>query len=120
MAARLHTAEIEALCTDLTAAGVNTTADVEKIRVPGAWVRHTGFSLDRLGGFTHKVQLHLVVPDNGYLRARDALLDLLNLALPVVEPDEDPYFQGLQIDNSKPLPGLVVPVDLPSTYLDEE
>lgn len=120
MPEQVHLDEIAAVCADLTAAGVPTTADVEKVRVPGAWLRHTGFTFDRLGGFTHRTQLHLVVADNGYLRARDALIELLNKALPVVQPDEDPYFQGLQLDSNKPLPGLVVPLDLPSTYLDEE
>lgn len=112
--------EIEQVCADLTAAGVRTTADVEEIQTPGAWLRHTGFSLDHLDAFTHRTELHLVVPNNGYLKARDELVRLFNLVLPIIKPDGDPYFQGLAIDGAAPVPGLVVPLDLTSPYLHTE
>lgn len=126
MSTVLDFSEVDALLDDLRRApdaepepgpGLNADTDPASVRTPGVWVRHIGLSLDHLGGYTHKLQLHLVVPDTGYERSRNALVDLLNEVLTVVEPDDDPFFQGLVLPgNPKALPGLVIPLNLPDTY----
>lgn len=110
-------AEVDVVVDELRAADISASIDPAEINPPGVWVRTAGLSLDLLGGFTIKTQLHLVVADNGHHEARAALVDLFNQVLTVATPDEDPYFQGLVLpDNPKPLPGLVVPVNLSDTY----
>lgn len=117
MPAQVDLAEVDALVTELTTAGISASIDPAEVDPPGVWVRHVGLSLDLLGGFTIKTQLHLVVPDNGHAEARTGLVDLLNQVLAVAEPDEDPYFQGLVLPHHpKPLPGLVLPLNLTDTY----
>lgn len=114
---RLGLDEVDDLVADLKAAGLSASVDPAEVNPPGVWVRSQGLSLDTLGGFTWALQLHLVVPDNGHRLAREALLELFNQVLPVAEPDADPYFQGLVLPHTpKPLPGLVVPLNLTDTY----
>lgn len=114
-------ADVDTLVDDLREIDVRADLDPADVKTPGVFVRPLGFSLDRLGGYTHRVQLHLVVPDNGYTRSRKALLDLFNKvrSLPL-EPDEDPFYQGLVLPGRPdPLPGLVVPLYLSGTYTEE-
>lgn len=103
---------------DVTSASTNP----EDVRVPGVWVNLlNGIDLDTLGGYTHKAQLHLVVANNGHTRSRDALAKLLNAVLTVVEPDGVMYPAGLVLpDSPAVLPGLVVPLDIPAEYEDQE
>lgn len=110
-------AAVDELVTALRAADINAAADPADVRTPGVFVNITpGFSLDHYGAYTHRLQLHLVVPDNGYVRSRDALVDLANAVFAVVTPTADPFYQGLQLPNTKPLPGLVLPYDLTTAY----
>lgn len=107
-------APVDNLAAALRLAGVRSVEqDPAKLLTPGVWIKHAGFSFEYLDGYTHKLQLHLVVADNGYVRSRDALAELLNLVTAVVDPTDDPFFQGLILPSSPaPLPGLVVPFDL--------
>lgn len=106
---------VDALATALAAAPGITTASANpaEVRAPGVYLRHTGYSLDLLGGYTIRLDLHLVVPDTGYLRSRDALGALLGLVVDVIDPDGDVVPQGLVLPGSPaPLPGLRFPVNL--------
>lgn len=97
--------------------GLTAAVDPADVRTPGVWVHHLGFSMDLIGGYTHRLQLHLVVADNGYARSRDALAALFTLVLGVVSPTDDPFFLGLVLPSTpKALPGLVVPHDLITNY----
>lgn len=124
MSAAIDFSEIDELLADLRrapdadppGAGVNADVDPAMVRTPGVWIKHTGFTLDALGGYAHKVQLHLVVADNGYVRSRDALVALFNKVATVVEPDDDPFFQGLELPDLTVVPGLVVPVNIADSY----
>lgn len=112
---------VDHLALALDDAGVQTSIDPAAVRTPGGWLKHAGLSIcDTLaGGNTHQLQLHLVVADNGYLRSRNALFELLDQAMTVWTPDGAPFFQGLQLPGGKPLPGLVVPIDLPDDFRHE-
>lgn len=100
----------------MTAGDVPAATDPADVRTPGAWIRQVGVSLDRLDGATHKLLIHLVVPDNGFDRSRTALLTLFNQLLTLLDPDEDPYYQRLKLPAGDTLPGLVVPYNLPDDY----
>lgn len=118
MSATVSYAAVDALVTALNAVeGVHAAVDPADVRTPGVWVHHLGFSMDLLGGYTHRLQLHLVVADNGYVRSRDALAELFTLVLGVVSPTDDPFFLGLVLPSTpKALPGLVLPHDLITDY----
>lgn len=123
MSAVVSYAAVDDLVAQLAAHDAVTSASTnpEDVRVPGVWVNlNDGIVLDTLGGYTHKARLHLVVANNGHTRSRDALAQLLNGVLTIVEPDGVMYPAGLVLpDSPAVLPGLVVPLDIPAEY-DQE
>lgn len=116
-------AAVDALVTMLRGQEPPLYLDVDPAEVspPGIWVRSAGIRFDLLGGYTHRLRLHLVVPDTGYIGARDALAGLVvQLLVAGVAPDGDVVEQPLVLPSSpKALPGLVFPLDLPDTYAQE-
>ena len=114
---------VDALVTRLVDHDIAASVNPAEVSPPGVWVRSSGIRFDLLGGYTHRLRLHLVVPDNGYIAARDALSDLLSdLVDAGVLPDEDTYEQPLILPSSSPkaLPGLVVPLNLSATFTAQE
>ena len=90
----------------------SASTDPAKISTPGVFVQCGPITIDKLDdGYTIEAQLRLVVADNGLVRSRDALIELLNKVLTVVDPDGPMTPQGVLLPgNPASLPGLTVPV----------
>lgn len=93
------------------------TADLDEAklgRLPAVWVRPAGLRRDTLAsGWTERVQLRLLAPDQDPARNRRALLELLALVTTVVDPDDDPAFATVvRPSTGSPVPALVFILDL--------
>ena len=110
----VHFTALDDLAASLKAAGVRSaSADPAEVNAPGVLVQLAGVELDRLAGYTLNARLLLVVPDNGHLRSRTALAELLSTVTTVVDPDDTITPVAVTLPGSPaPLPGLSVPVDL--------
>jgi hypothetical protein len=111
---------LEDLVAQLEAAGLHATATKARLRVPGAWVTpaHVDVvaTLRGLGPATLRAEVYLVAPAQGELEALADLAGLLELALTVIDPDDD---DGHAVDtsvvvphNNNALPAFRLVVDL--------
>jgi hypothetical protein len=111
-AARLVQA-LEELAQRLTDAGVRATVDRARLSVPGAWIMPMTAREERLdrGGMV-RVSVLLVAPQSSDLEALKTLCGLLDLALEVIDPDEDVDTSVVLPVNDNPLPAFRLVVDL--------
>lgn len=87
------------------------------IRPPGVWVQVVSFRPSRLdGSVTFAMELVLIVQDQAPRRAMDALAQLLDQVLPVVEDIGGPAgpirAATVAPPEGVPLPALVVPLNV--------
>ena len=106
------------LAADLTAAGVPADVERAKVRVPGAWIAPQSIDVTTLGGDgTARINIVLVVADNGDLSSHIALAGLLDkcLSTPVSLVPAEPVDTGWAFvlpHSQTPMPAYRLPVDL--------
>lgn len=103
-------AAVEAVTSQLTAAGVVATGDPRDLNLPGAWVEPSTVEFDTLAADQAEVTLrvHLVVPDNGPMPSMDALGDMLMIARRIGYRMINITTEGVTLQNhgADPLPAL--------------
>lgn len=70
-------AVVAGVVADLTAAGVNATANVDDVRTPGVWVGGVSAERATMSAWDYTIDLYLVVNAAGDMRAYTALDELL-------------------------------------------
>ncbi len=110
----LSFAPVHDLVAALEAGEVRATVDPSDLNTPGAWVTVEAIQGVNLAGTLRlEAVIYLIVGDQDYMRAMDALAALYNATLAVVDPDGPVTPQGVILpDTSTPLPALRVPVFL--------
>lgn len=109
-------ADLEAIASELTAAGVPASINAGEVEVPGAWVHSRELYPGRTlaGGATLVVHVYLIAPDSDdETEALKLLAGLLAKALPVcpVDPESD-YGQPIDTGSTVQLPhtpGTILP-----------
>lgn len=96
----------------LTAAGVPATLNRAALQVPGAWIRPDRANRAALRGGTVRANVLLVVPQQGDQESLEDLVQLLDKALAVIDPDEDVETDVLLPHNNNALPAFRLVVDL--------
>jgi hypothetical protein len=120
----LDFADLDELAEMLVANGVRSASpDPAKVIVPGVWLNPRTISLDNLAGCTIRVDLVLVVADQGYRQSMPALAALFNEVKNALEaaglggPDDDTRVISVVLPGStQALPALSVPLDLLTTH----
>lgn len=108
-------AALQDLADQLTAAGVRTGLDRQKMAVPGGWLRPDAITgpTNLAGDMRARCSLLLAVPKSGDAEALADLCRLLDKALTVIDPDDDTDTSVVLSvrDNALPAFRLVVDVD---------
>lgn len=102
----------EALVAELEGAGLRATLDRTKLPVPGAWVRPDTAGRLTLRGGRARCSVLLVCQPAGDVEVLADLVELLEKALQVIEPDEDVDTSVVLPHNGNALPAFRVVVDL--------
>lgn len=106
---------LEDLADALAAAGVEASVDPADLDLPGVWV-----TLDRLtvptftGGGLVRARLLLIVPDQDHIRAVEALQDLYDATVAVVDPMSDVESTLATVQAGPDLPALTFTHDIPA------
>lgn len=102
----------EELAAALTAAGVPATLERGKVELGGAWVRPDTAARATLRGGTCRASVFLVVSQQADAEGLRDLVEVLEKALDVIEPDEDVDTTVLLSVRGNNLPAFRLQVDL--------
>lgn len=108
------TTPLEALLTQLEAAGLFASMDPAAVNTPGGWLAIDELRVHNVAGNLQlRCSLYLITDDTDPLRAVAKLAELHTTALTVLTPDGPVLTQGVVLpDTPTPLPALRVPVYL--------
>lgn len=107
----------QALCDALITGGIRASMEPRDLNAPCAWVspNQATTGMYMCGGGEMRVDIYLVAPDHGYVRAMLVLEDLLSKALEVVQPDEPVSLDSSVVlpDSANPLPAFLITLQIP-------
>lgn len=107
----------QGLCDALIVEGLRASMEPRDLNAPCVWVspNQATTGMYMCGGGELRVDVYLIAPDHGYVRAMETLEGLLSASLNVIEPDEPVSLDESVVlpDNANPLPAFLITVKIP-------